>query len=280
MRASVASARGRVATIPPSEHDDDPVAERAGAPGSRTRRRGSRSPARGLEEQAVDLGLRADVDPAGRLVEHQHARCRREPLAEHDLLLVAAGERRDRDPGGMRADLELGDRLRSRSPARAFGSDGEGESSREVDAITRFSCTLMSSTRPCSLRSAGTKRGAAADRLARVAERARVSRRSRPSPVRDGAARRASRATRSGLPRRGRRGRRSRPAPTSRSTSANAPGEGEPADAQARRRPRSTESVRRHDLLEGASDHQVDRALTVELRRGPCSDACARRAAP
>ena len=41
---------------------------------------------------AVDLGLGADVDAAGRLVEDEHPGAHRQPLAEHDLLLVAAGE--------------------------------------------------------------------------------------------------------------------------------------------------------------------------------------------
>ena len=49
--------------------------------------------ARQLEDQPVDLLLGADVDAAGRLVEQQHARARRQPLADHDLLLVAARER-------------------------------------------------------------------------------------------------------------------------------------------------------------------------------------------
>ena len=44
-------------------------------------------------EQPVDLGLRADVDAAGRLVEQQQLRPGQQLLAEHDLLLVAAGQR-------------------------------------------------------------------------------------------------------------------------------------------------------------------------------------------
>ena len=49
-----------------------------------------------LGEQPVDLGLRADVDAARRLVDDQHLRLGREPLREHDLLLVAAREEPDR----------------------------------------------------------------------------------------------------------------------------------------------------------------------------------------
>jgi hypothetical protein len=41
-------------------------------------------------DQAVDVGLGADVDAAGRFVEDQEAGVRVEPFAQHDLLLVAA----------------------------------------------------------------------------------------------------------------------------------------------------------------------------------------------
>ena len=47
-----------------------------------------------LIDHLVDLGLRADVDAAGRLVEDQHAGSGVQPLAEDDLLLVAARQRR------------------------------------------------------------------------------------------------------------------------------------------------------------------------------------------
>ena len=43
-------------------------------------------------QQPVHLGLRADVDAARRLVDDQHLRLGREPLRQHDLLLVAAGQ--------------------------------------------------------------------------------------------------------------------------------------------------------------------------------------------
>ena len=45
-----------------------------------------------LVDQLVDLDLGADVDTARRLVEDQQPGVRRQPLADHDLLLVAAGE--------------------------------------------------------------------------------------------------------------------------------------------------------------------------------------------
>ena len=42
--------------------------------------------------QLVDLLLGADVEAAGRMVEDQHPRLRLQPLGQHHLLLVAAGE--------------------------------------------------------------------------------------------------------------------------------------------------------------------------------------------
>ena len=51
--------------------------------------------ARELGHQAVHLGLGADVDAARRLVDDQDLRAGGEPLAEHDLLLVAARQEAD-----------------------------------------------------------------------------------------------------------------------------------------------------------------------------------------
>ena len=46
-----------------------------------------------LADQPVHLGLRADVDAARRLVDDEQLRVGRQPLGEHDLLLVAARQR-------------------------------------------------------------------------------------------------------------------------------------------------------------------------------------------
>src|SRR4051812_16737867 len=51
--------------------------------------------ARELAQQAVNLGLGADVDAAGGLVDDQQLRVRGQPLGEHDLLLVAARQEAD-----------------------------------------------------------------------------------------------------------------------------------------------------------------------------------------
>ena len=48
---------------------------------------------REFADEAIDLGLRADIHALRRLVENQQLRFRREPFREHDHLLVAAGRR-------------------------------------------------------------------------------------------------------------------------------------------------------------------------------------------
>ena len=64
-------------------------------------------PARGQPvHQVVDLDLRADIDPARRLVEDEHPAGAGQPFPEHDLLLVAAAQQPDR-LGGRRLHAEL-----------------------------------------------------------------------------------------------------------------------------------------------------------------------------
>ena len=48
-----------------------------------------------VDNELVDLGLRLDVDAAGRLIEHQDLGIGRQHSRKHDLLLVPAGKRRD-----------------------------------------------------------------------------------------------------------------------------------------------------------------------------------------
>ena len=63
-----------------------------------------------LAHQPVHLGLGADVDAAGRLVDDQQLRLGGEPLREHDLLLVAARQ----EPDGVLEPVEL--QLQARRP--------------------------------------------------------------------------------------------------------------------------------------------------------------------
>src|SRR5207248_3008187 len=48
-----------------------------------------------LVHEAVDLALGADVDATGRLVENEHAWLPSQPLAEDNLLLIAAAQEPD-----------------------------------------------------------------------------------------------------------------------------------------------------------------------------------------
>ncbi len=78
-------------------------------------------------DQPVDLGLRADVDAARRLVEEQDVAIAQQPLRDHDLLLVAARQQLDRLRDRGRADTQLahvalgrpGDRRRVHEHAQA-----------------------------------------------------------------------------------------------------------------------------------------------------------------
>ena len=71
-----------------------------------------------LAHQAMDLGLGADVDAARRLVEDQQLRIVGEPFAEHDLLLIAAGEPACDLVDRTRLDAEARDALVAPSAAR------------------------------------------------------------------------------------------------------------------------------------------------------------------
>ena len=54
--------------------------------------------ARIVAQDAIDLRLAADIDAAGRLLEHQQLRVAGDGRGDGDLLLVAARQRRQRSP--------------------------------------------------------------------------------------------------------------------------------------------------------------------------------------
>ena len=113
----------------------------------------------------VDLGLGADVDAGGGLIEDEHARLRRERPGQEHLLLVAAAERRDAALGVRGHDAEALDE-RARDPA----TGGPGAPARARESCwpravrTRFSADGRGTTRPSRLRSSGSM---TARRLAR-----------------------------------------------------------------------------------------------------------------
>ena len=81
-------------------------------------------------DERVDLFARADVDAARGLVEQEHARRAMQPLSEHDLLLIAARQRRDRRVGAA-ADAQLVD-ARVRASASAASPSASAERQRQV----------------------------------------------------------------------------------------------------------------------------------------------------
>ena len=110
-----------------------------------------------LGEQAVDLGLGADVDPAGRLVDDEQRRLAGQPLGQHDLLLVAAREQRDRAGDPAVLDLEA---LGPVGGERALGARPKmrpSRSRRPSEASAMLCAMDISMTRPCWRRSSGTK---------------------------------------------------------------------------------------------------------------------------
>ncbi len=88
-------------------HDDDPVRH---AEDFRNLR-GDHDDADALRDQlaheSVDRGLRADVDALGRLVQDDDQRLGCEPLADNDLLLIAARKRADLLDEAGRAEIEF-----------------------------------------------------------------------------------------------------------------------------------------------------------------------------
>ena len=79
-----------------------------------------------LAQPRIDLALGADVDAARRLVEQQQARIAEDLLGQHDLLLVAAGQRADRDVGVARPDVELAEGLQHRRRLARGGHQAAG----------------------------------------------------------------------------------------------------------------------------------------------------------
>ena len=107
-----------------------------------------------LDDQLVDVALRADVDAACRLVGDEHRRVGEQGAREQELLLVAAGQRGRRS---SRAALDAAAR-RSASFVRVDSIPRRTKPNRPSDrrlARLTFSRTGRRSIRPSSLRDSG-----------------------------------------------------------------------------------------------------------------------------
>src|SRR5215472_7721778 len=65
----------------------------------------------------MDLRLGGDVDPLRRLIEQQNIHAPRQPFGQNDLLLIAAGQRRDFQLRPARADVEKLHQFSDQAPA-------------------------------------------------------------------------------------------------------------------------------------------------------------------
>ena len=156
MASSVASARGISAVMPSLAEDDDPV--RDGQQLGQLARGHDDRPALGgqLADQFVDLGLGADVDAAGGLVEQEDLGLDQEPAGEDALLLVAAREAGDRNVAAGRLDRQLLDRPGHGTALGARVDRAGPMVSSGRRRIVMFSATVMRSKRPRVLRSSVT----------------------------------------------------------------------------------------------------------------------------
>ena len=90
------------ATTRPAAHDDDPVGEPEDLL-DLVRDQQDRDAARGqVDDQLVEVALRADVDAARRIVGEEDGGLGEQRAGEHQLLLVAAGQGRGRRLEGAR----------------------------------------------------------------------------------------------------------------------------------------------------------------------------------
>ncbi len=126
--SSVHSACGLIAGEAPTVEGRDRVGKAQHLGGVGTRDDDAEAGGAKVAEPLVDLGARADVDAAGRLLEEHHLRLGAEPLADRDLLLVAAGQRADRRAEALDVD---GEARRDLAGAVAFAPGGDEAARRD-----------------------------------------------------------------------------------------------------------------------------------------------------
>src|SRR5262249_33666168 len=73
----------------------------------------------------MHLCLGTDIDASGRIVEKQYYRIDRQPLCQHDLLLVAAGKGRNLGISVAEADPEAVDEVLGKAMDGAITDDAE-----------------------------------------------------------------------------------------------------------------------------------------------------------
>ena len=155
---------------------------------------------RELAQPRVDLALGADVDAARRLVEQQQPRLAEHFLGEHDLLLVAAGQRADGDVGIAAAGCRTGRRIAcDRLASRARDIRPERRDAPQHRHARDCARPPSRSIRPLPRRSSVTK-ASPARRAARIEVepgRPAVDLDDRPPSAGAGRCRRARRAARS-----------------------------------------------------------------------------------
>ncbi len=148
-----------------------------------------------LHDQLLDLGLGADVDAAGGLVEDQQARLGDQPAGQQHLLLVAAGEVAHRHVGVRRPDAQAP--ARTVRPARPAGGAGIGRSQPRAACMARmmFSRTDSSAMMPSARRFSEQKPMPVVDGGDRRPQRGRACRPPRTLPWSARSAPNSSRAT-------------------------------------------------------------------------------------
>ena len=111
--------------LPALAHDEHAVAEHEHLGQVRRDDDDANSLGRELADDRMHLGFGADVDAARRLVENQDRRVGVEPLAQHDLLLIAARKLGDFEIDRRRADRELRAEVAGGSPLETGSNEAE-----------------------------------------------------------------------------------------------------------------------------------------------------------
>jgi hypothetical protein len=129
---------------PPPVEDQDAIGK-ADQFGQLGRTEEDRSAAVGeVPDEPIDLALRTDVDAAGRVVEQEDGRRDLEPLADDDLLLVAAGQLADDLSWSIGPDPQAVDLATSRGADRPAVQPGPAGRQRPDGHLGDIRCDTRS----------------------------------------------------------------------------------------------------------------------------------------